>query len=229
MEYVDGLTLDALLREGPLEIREVVEIGLQIADALNAAYARGIVHRDLKPANISVNERGQVKVLDFGLAKRAAAAEPAGDTNLTTVQQTMPGQVMGTPSHMSPEQAMGKPVDHRSDTFSFGIVLYQLTTRRLPFQGANFIDVVHKIVHSVAEPMIRFNPQAPVDLEQIVAKCLEKDPAARFQVPNEIVSALKALLKRLESEPETLSQPRQRRLLPRWKRSKRAISSSIAR
>ncbi len=207
MEYVDGLTLDALLKKRPLAIREVVDIGLQIADALNAAHARGIVHRDLKPANICVNERGQVKVLDFGLAKRTTDAEPAGDSNLTTLHQTLPGQVMGTPSYMSPEQAMGMPVDHRSDTFSLGIVLYQLTTRQLPFHGANVVDVAHKIVHSDVEPMIRLNSQVPVGLEHIVCKCLEKDPADRFQVPNEIVAALKALLKRIDSEPETHSQP----------------------
>ena len=124
MEFVDGLTLHALLRQGPLEMTVVVEMAIQLADALDAAYARGIVHRDLKPANIFITKRGQVKVLDFGLAKRFGVSETDDDKG-ASVDQTADGQIMGTPKYMSPEQAMGRPVDHRTDTFSLGVVLYE--------------------------------------------------------------------------------------------------------
>src|SRR5438552_9724275 len=122
MEYVEGLTLQALLRQAPLEMNAVVEMAIQIADALDAAYARGIVHRDLKPANIFVTERGQVKVLDFGLAKRFGVSGTLGesdeDRGASPLHQTEVGQIVGTPQYMSPEQAMGRPVDHRTDAFS---------------------------------------------------------------------------------------------------------------
>jgi serine/threonine protein kinase len=134
MEYVEGLTLQALLREAPLEMKEVVEMAIQMADALDAAYVRGIVHRDIKPSNICITERGQVKVLDFGLAKRFGVSEPEEDQD-TTLHETAPGEVLGTPYYMSPEQAVGRPVDHRTDIFSLGAVLYEMTTRQLPFRG----------------------------------------------------------------------------------------------
>ena len=130
MEFVEGQSLDELVKQGPLEISRVVEIAVQVADALDAAHSRRIVHRDIKPDNISLNERGEVKVLDFGLAKRMLqdGADPLGKTE--DVQQTQDGQVLGTPRYMSPEQALGKAVDHRSDLFSLGSVIYHMLTGR---------------------------------------------------------------------------------------------------
>ena len=138
MEFVEGHPLDVLVRQGPLEIARVVEIVAQVADALDAAHSSRIVHRDIKPANISLNERGQVKVLDFGLAKRMPqeCTDALGMT--APMQQTQSGQILGTPSFMSPEQALGKDIDHRTDIFSVGVVLYELATGQRPFKGAGF-------------------------------------------------------------------------------------------
>lgn len=201
MEYVEGLTLQALLRQAPLEMSAVVEMAIQIADALDAAYARGIVHRDLKPGNIFVTERGQVKVLDFGLAKRfgASALEADGHTSL---DQTAAGQIMGTPNYMSPEQAMGRPVDHRTDTFSLGVVLYEMATRQLPFFAETLVDVLHRVVHATSEPMTRFNPHVPAAFERVVTRCLEKDAARRYQLPKELLADLRAVLRSLQTGHE---------------------------
>jgi hypothetical protein len=201
MEYVEGLTLQALLRRAPLEMNAVVELAIQIADALDAAYARGIVHRDLKPANIFVTQRGQVKVLDFGLAKRFGASEVDDDTG-ESLHQTADGQIVGTPNYMSPEQAMGRPVDHRTDTFSLGTVLYELATRQLPFCGETLVDVLYQVIHATPEPMTHFNPQVPSGFERVVARCLEKDPARRYQLPQELLADLRAVLQSLKAGHE---------------------------
>jgi serine/threonine protein kinase len=201
MEYVEGLTLEALLRQAPLEMNAVVQMAIQIADALDAAYARGIVHRDLKPANILVTERGQIKVLDFGLAKRFGVSEPEEDED-ATLHQTAAGQIVGTPYYMSPEQTMGRPVDHRTDTFSLGVVLYEMATRQQPFPGETRVDVLHGVLHATPEPMTRFNPQVPAAFERVVARCLEKDPARRYQLPQELLADLRAVLRRLDTGRE---------------------------
>src|SRR5687768_6542150 len=142
MELVEGRSLDAVVKQGPLAIPRVVEIAAQVADALDAAHASRIVHRDIKPANISLTDRGQVKVLDFGLAKRmpGQAADRFGTTLAT--QHTESGLLLGTPGYMSPEQALGKDLDHRTDIFSVGVVLYELATGQRPFTGASFAEVV---------------------------------------------------------------------------------------
>src|SRR5439155_25408748 len=142
MEFVEGQSLEALVKQGPLEISRIVEIALQVADALDVAHNRRLVHRDIKPGNISLNERGQVKVLDFGIAKRMPTGTDGHD-GTQDFQQTQQGQVLGTPCYMSPEQALGKDLDHRSDLFSVGVVLYELATGQRPFTGPNFSEIVN--------------------------------------------------------------------------------------
>jgi serine/threonine protein kinase len=185
MEFVEGEALDAVVRQGPLEIARIVEIAAQVADALDAAHARRIVHRDIKPANISLNERGQVKVLDFGLAKRL----PQGidqDDRTQDFQHTHHDQLVGTPGYMSPEQALGKDVDHRTDIFSLGVVLYEMTTGTRPFLGAGFAEIVDKIVHQQPTAIARLNYNVPADLERITLKCLQKLPDRRYQTAREL-------------------------------------------
>jgi serine/threonine protein kinase len=200
MEYVEGRTLEELLKESPLDLRGVLDLAIQIADALDAAYARGIVHRDLKPANICVTERGHAKVLDFGLAKRLGSAEPEEGVGGGSLDQTVPGQILGTPHYMSPEQALAKPVDHRTDIFSFGVVLYEMASRQLPFRGESFVDLIHGLVHATPEPASRVNPAVPESLDRVVARCLEKDPGGRYQVPQELLRDLKNVLRSLQAD-----------------------------
>jgi serine/threonine protein kinase len=192
MEFVEGQTLDAILKLDSLSLVKVVDIAVQVADALDAAHVRGIVHRDIKPANISLNERGQVKVLDFGLAKRIPIGTSGADVN-EAFQQTLHGQVLGTPHYMSPEQALGQELDGRSDIFGLGVVLYELTTGNRPFGGANFADIVDKIVHAQPMAIARLNYQVPPELERITLKCLQKQPERRYQSARELMVDLKNL------------------------------------
>jgi serine/threonine protein kinase len=190
MEYVEGDTLDARIREGPLDIESIIEYGIQIADALDAAHEKRIVHRDIKPSNIALTARNQVKVLDFGLAKRVSSESGLEAT------VTQSGQILGTPSYMSPEQALGRPVDFRSDFFSLGVVLYQMATGRMPFRGSGFGDTVDRIVHAQPEAMARFNYDIPPELERITLKCLQKDKDRRYQSARELLVDLKNLKQR---------------------------------
>jgi serine/threonine protein kinase len=186
MEFVEGQSLHALVKLGPLEISRVAEIAVQVADALDAAHSRGIVHRDIKPANISLNERGQVKVLDFGLAKRIPTVTDRPDIT-QDYQLTREGQVVGSPSYMSPEQALGKDFDQRSDLFSVGVVLYELATGKRPFTGANFAEIVNKIVHAQPPAIARLNYDVPPEFERITLKCLQKHPDRRYQSARELL------------------------------------------
>src|SRR5262247_898264 len=161
MEYVEGQTLAARINGHPLKVSEAVEIGSQIADALDEAHRKGITHRDIKPANVMLNERGQVKVLDFGLAKIAPPTGQAVASDISTMAKTASGVVMGTVPYMSPEQALGREVDHRSDLFSLGIALYETATGRMPFVGANPSEILDRILHSQPEAIARFNYGAP--------------------------------------------------------------------
>jgi serine/threonine protein kinase len=201
MEFVEGQPLDVLVKQGPLEISRVVEIAAQVADALDAAHASRIVHRDIKPANISLNERGQVKVLDFGLAKRMPKECTDALAITASREQTQSGQVLGTPSYMSPEQALGKELDHRTDIFSVGVVLYELTTGQRPFTGANLGEVLDKIVHAQPTAIARLNYDVPAELERITLKCLQKSPDRRYQSARELMVDLRSLARELEQGP----------------------------
>ncbi len=191
MEYVAGQTLAARINGAPLPINELLTISSQIADALDEAHTKGITHRDLKPANVMLNERGQVKVLDFGLAK---IARPSSiESNVSTLKQTTPGIVMGTVPYMSPEQALGRDVDHRSDIFSLGTVLYEMATGKLPFVGANTVETLDRILHAEPEAITQCNADAPAELERIVRRCLAKEREARYQSAAELLPALQSL------------------------------------
>jgi eukaryotic-like serine/threonine-protein kinase len=190
MELIEGKTLSQLREGRTCEIDEVIDIAIQAADALDEAHSRGIVHRDIKSANIMVTTRGHVKVLDFGLAK---LADDVDQKDEDTRIRTSPGLIMGTPYYMSPEQALGRDLDHRSDLFSLGIVLYELIAGRLPFEGATTTETIQKITNSQPDPIARFNYSAPPELERIVRKLLEKEPARRYQSAGELFVDLKNL------------------------------------
>ncbi len=198
MEYVEGQTLGELIGDKPLELTRIISLGLEIADALDEAHSKGIVHRDLKPSNINVTPRGHAKVLDFGLAKLTSAGGDM-DTAIATDLKSDPGVVVGTVHYMSPEQALGRDVDHRSDLFTFGGVLYEMATARRPFAGNSTTEIVDGIVHSQPEAVARLNYSVPPELERIVRKCLEKDRDSRYQSAREIVIDLKNLKRDSES------------------------------
>ncbi len=189
MEYVEGEPLSAKVVNGPLGPGEVIDIALQLFDALDEAHARGIIHRDLKSANIMVTPRGRVKVLDFGLAKMVRRDEATAATQI----DTDPGLVLGTVHYMSPEQALGHPVDVRTDIFSVGVVLYELLTSRLPFSGRSTTELLDRIVHGHPESISRLNYGAPPELERIIRKTLEKEPARRYQTARDALVDLNNL------------------------------------
>ena len=187
MEYVDGELLSSIVARGALPVRDVVEIGLQVADALDEAHARGIVHRDIKSANLMRTERGLVKVLDFGLAKFLTNNEAR---EVTQAQMTMAGMVVGTVSYMAPEQALGRPVDHRADLFSLGVVLFELATGRVPFEGSAPTEIIDHILHETPPPVSRY-AQSPPLFDALVARALEKDPEFRYQRARDLFEDLK--------------------------------------
>ena len=200
MEFIEGGSLDHVLeKRGRLPISQIVDLAVQVADALDAAHASRIVHRDIKPANISLNERGLVKVLDFGLAKRLPRESYDALGTTAMMQQTEEGSVVGTPRYMSPEQALGKTLDHRSDLFSLGVVLYQLMTDQVPFSGRNFAEILNNIVHSQPTAIARLNYDAPPELERITLKCLQKLPDRRYQSARELMVDLKHLQREIEN------------------------------
>ena len=194
MEFVEGKTLTHLIPERGIPLQEFLRLAVPLADAMAAAHQRGIVHRDLKPANIMVTAEGRLKVLDFGLAKlRPEKSSTPDATTLTTDQLTVQHSVIGTPSYMSPEQAEGRPVDHRTDIFSAGVVLYEMATGRRPFGGDSVVTILSAIIKDTPQPVLEVNPGLPRELDRIIMRCLAKDPAHRYQSALDLRNDLEAV------------------------------------
>lgn len=205
MEFVDGATLHEKIHRNRIDLKRLLEFLAQVTEGLAKAHSAGIVHRDLKPENIMITEDGFAKILDFGLAKlvetEARSGDNLEDAATAIMDKTRPGIVMGTVGYMSPEQVQGRPVDQRSDIFSFGCILYEAAARKKPFVGNSLIDSLHKIVYEPTPSIREDNPNAPAEVQRIIRKCLAKDPTERYQSIKDVALDLRDLIREYESQP----------------------------
>ncbi len=224
MELVEGETLGDRLVTKPLSLDQVLDLGIHIADALDAAHGHGIIHRDIKPGNILITKRGQAKLMDFGLAKQAGPPEAGGSTMATAIGEqplTSPGSALGTVAYMSPEQARGEELDARTDLFSFGAVLYEMATGKKPFSGTTTAVIFDGILNRAPVSPVRINPDLPAELERIVNTALEKDRELRYQTAAELRADLKRLKRdsesgRVAAATATVAGPPARSRIPLW-------------
>ncbi len=221
MQFVEGQTLEARLRQGPLDLADTLAIAVQIVDALCQAHEHGILHRDIKPANVMLTARGQAKVMDFGLAKLTSADGERGNTQTASVVSA-PGAVMGTVPYMSPEQVRGLEIDRRSDLFSVGVLLYEMVSGRRPFDDSSPAATASAILTRDPLPLARFAPDTPPELERIVAKSIRKDPEERYQTAGDLLVDLRAL------KEERTFQARLERSTPPSDRAPPIATSAVA-